>query len=286
MSMSPSGAEEGKIMLKINVLGPLEARVNGQSIVPDASKPRQMLALLAIRAGRLVPVTELIEELWGERIPRSAVATIHTYVLTLRRRIRMAMPPAIQDDVKTILRTRRKGYTLDIPPNNVDVIQYHALATAGAQALAAGDYESASSMLHAALDCWRGAALVDVTTGPRLSVEVAWLEQSQLVATESRIEADLHLGRHHQILGDLAGLTARYPLHEALCEQYMTALTACGQKWRALEAFQTLRSSLVSSLGLEPSAHVHRLHHAILNSELPRMSQPTFRTGALTAEIG
>lgn len=273
-------------MVEINVLGQLDAQVNGRSIVPDASKPRQVLTLLAIRAGRLVPVSDLIEELWEERMPRSAVATIQTYILVLRRRIQKAMPQASGDEVKSILCTRRKGYMLDIPADDVDATRYHALATAGEQALAAEDYELASQKLHAALDCWRGPALVDVNTGPRLSVELAWLEQSRLVAIESRIEADLHLGRHHQLLGELAELTARYPLHEMLCTQYMTALAACGQKWRALEAFRTLRKSLVATLGLEPSIHVHRLHQALLKSDLPSEGKLAFRPGnALRVEI-
>lgn len=269
-------------MLEFNVLGPLEARVNGQSIVPRASKPRQLLTLLAIRAGQVVTVSDLIEELWEEQSPRSAVGTIQTYILTVRRRIRAALPAGGGDEAKNILLTRRMGYTLDIPLDNVDAHRYHSLATAGEHALAARDYEGASRKLHAALACWRGPALVDVTVGPRLGVDLAWLEQSRLAAVESRIEADLHLGRHHQILGELAELTARYPLHETLCVQYMSALTACGQKWRALEAFQTLRKNLVGTLGLEPSVHVHRLHRAILNAEVPTMGRTRISAGERT----
>lgn len=265
--------------MEINLLGPIEARVNGQSIVPDAAKPRQLLTLLAINAGQVVPVSDLIEELWEERVPRTAVGTVQTYVLTLRRRIQTTLPRDTGDEAKGILGTRRKGYTLDIPPDNVDTHRYRALATRGERALAAKDYESASRMLHAALACWRGPALADVPAGPRLSIELTWLEQSRLVATESRIEADLHLGRHHQVLGELAELTARYPLHEMLCAQYMTALTACGQRWRALEAFRTLRKNLVTRLGLEPSVQVHRLHRAILNAEVPATSDLTALPG-------
>jgi SARP family transcriptional regulator, regulator of embCAB operon len=267
---------EGETVLDINVLGPLDARVNGQSIVPDAAKPRQVLALLAMRAGQVVPMSDLIEELWEEHKPRAAVGTIQTYILALRRRIQTALPEDAGDEAKSILSTRRRGYMLDIPPTNVDAHRYHSLATAGEKALADRDYESASRMLHTALECWRGPALVDVNTGPCLGIELTWLEQSRLVAMESRVEADLHLGRHHQILGELAELTARYPLHEMLCAQYMTALTACGQRWRALEAFRTLRKNLVATLGLEPSVHVHRLHRAILNAEVLPASNLTF----------
>jgi DNA-binding SARP family transcriptional activator len=125
---------------------------------------------------------------------------------------------------------------------------------------------------------------VDVRVGALLRVEVARLEQSRLGVLESRIEADLRLGRHHQLLGELAELTARYPMHETLCAQYMTVLSASGCKWRALEIFRTLRQKLVEELGVEPSAQVQNLQRAILNSDVAPW-EPGLRTPAAAGAV-
>jgi DNA-binding SARP family transcriptional activator len=106
-----------------------------------------------------------------------------------------------------------------------------------------------------------------VRRGPRLSIEVVRLEQSRLSVLEARIDADLGLGRHHEILSELAELTARYPMHERLCGQYMTALYLSGRKSCALNIFQSLRKALVGELGIEPSRQVQHLQRAILRSD-------------------
>jgi SARP family transcriptional regulator, regulator of embCAB operon len=247
--------------LDVRLLGPQVARLNGRSFLPTAAKPRQVLALLAIRAGRLVTITELTEELWGTDAPRSAIATIQSYILKLRRHLAEAMPAA-----RDILVTRAGGYVLDIASGLVDVNRYQDMATTGERALGEGDYETSSRLLGAALETWRGPALMDLPTGFLLGIEVTRLEQSRLSVLESRIKANLCLGRHHQLLEELAELTARYPMHEALCAQYMTALSACGLKWRALETFCSLRKTLVRELGIEPSLQLQRLQREILRS--------------------
>jgi DNA-binding SARP family transcriptional activator len=260
----PDGQPE--IAAQIRVLGPLAAELNGHSFAPTAAKPRLVLALLAIHAGELVTTNAMVEELWGREAPRSAVPTIQTYILKLRRGLKKA---GWSGDPRDVLARRPGGYTLDIPADLVDVNRYQELVTSGEHALADEDHEEASSSLGAALDLWRGPALVDLPTGFQLGVEVTRLEQSRLSALESRIEADLRLGRHHQLLGELAELTARYPMHETLCAQYMTALSVSGLKWRALEVFCELRKTLVRELGVEPSLHVQRLQRAILESDTP-----------------
>jgi DNA-binding SARP family transcriptional activator len=252
--------------MEVKVLGPMEAWESGVSVTPSASKPRQVFALLASCAGELVTVTELIEELWGINAPRSAVQSVQTYILRLRQAIEEALA-SDRRAAKDVLITRPCGYTLNIMAKDVDVHRYHERAASGERAMEAGDYEAASRLLGSALSLWRGPALVDVRIGPRLSIEVARLEQSRLGVLESRIDADFGLGRHRQLLGELAELTARYPLHEKLSAQYMTALYVSGCKWRALEIFRTLRQKLVDELGVEPSAQLQRLQRAILNSD-------------------
>lgn len=256
----------GGISMDIRLLGPLAGSLNGRSFLPTATKPRQLLALLAMRARELVTISAMSEELWGRKEPRSSIQTIQTYILKLRRHIAEVLPSA--GDPHDILATRPGGYTLDIPPELVDVNRYQDMAAAGERALADGDHETASCLLGAALDTWHGPVLMDVPTGFLLGIEVTRLEQSRLSVLESRIEADLRLGRHHQLLEELAELTARYPMHETLCTQYMTALAACGMKYRALELYGVLRMTLVRELGIEPSFQVQRLQRVILNSDI------------------
>ena len=258
---------ERAIAIDIRLLGPLAARLNGRSFLPTAAKPRQVLALLAIHAGTLVTTGAIVEELWGREAPRTAIQTLQSYIMKLRRGL--AENASSVDDPHDILARRPGGYTLNIPAKLVDVNRYQDMAAAGERALAGGDDDKTSSrLLGTALDVWRGPALVDLPTGFLLGVEVTRLEQSRLSVLESRIEADLRLGRHHLLLEELAELTARYPMHEKLCTQYMTALSACGMKWRALEMFGVLRMTLVRELGIEPSFQVQRLQRVILNSDI------------------
>lgn len=253
--------------MDIKVLGPLEAHENGTSITPSAGKPRQILALLALQPRQVVTVPTLMEELWGFTPPRSALTTLQTYVLHLRRRIEAAMGGARAGAAKDVLVTRYGGYLLNIRPEDVDVHAYESHAAAGNRALELGDYPSASRLLRLATDVWRGQALVDVQPGLRLGIEVARLEESKLGVMELRIEADLRLGRHHALLSELAVLTASHPMHENLCAQYMLALYRSGRQWRAMEVFKHLRDTLVNELGVEPSSRLQHLQRAILNSD-------------------
>lgn len=261
----PLPRREGEIAMDIRLLGPMEATLDGRSFSPTAGKPRQVLALLAIHAGELVTTSAMVEEVWGRKVPRTAVQTIQTYILKLRKGL--TDNAGLPGDPRDVIATRPGGYALNVPADMVDVNRYQALAADGEDAFADEDYETASRQLGTALDNWRGPALVDLPTGFLLGVEVTRLEQSKLSVLESRIAADLHLGRHHQLLGELAELTARYPMHEKICAQYMTALSVCGLKWRALEVFRTLRKTLVRELGVEPSLQVQRLQRGILDSD-------------------
>jgi DNA-binding SARP family transcriptional activator len=253
--------------MEIKVLGPLEATVDGTSIAPTAGKARQILALLALEAGQVVTVPTLIEELWGMQPPRSALTTLQTYILRLRRLIAAALQTDEGSAAKDLLVTRCGGYLLKVPSSDVDVHTYERLATAGARAAEIGDYEPASSLLRSALDVWRGPVLVDVQAGLRLGIEVIRLQESRLGALELCIDADLRLGRHYTLLSELASLNASYPMHENLCAQFMVALYRSGRQWRALDAYKRLRDTLVGELGVEPSARLQQLQRAILRSD-------------------
>lgn len=260
--------------VEIKVLGPLEVTVAGVSIVPTARKPSQLLAMLALNAGHLVTVAALTEEIWDFQPPRSGVPTLHTYILKLRRKLQYALVGDGDISSKDILITRRSGYLLDVEPEDVDAVKYDQLSVAGRRAVNDGDQESASRILGEALLLWRGPALADVQTGPQLAIEAMRLEENRLGDLYLRIEADLRLGRHHQLLAELATLCARHPLLENFCAQHMVALYLAGRQSQALEAYRRLRAGMIEQLGVEPSPRVRHLQHAILSGQAT--NDPTF----------
>ncbi len=255
--------------VEIKVLGPLEVTVAGVSVVPSANKPSQLLAMLALNAGHVVTVSALTEEIWGYRPPRTGIPTLHTYILKLRRKLQSALA-STADPVtpKEVLITRRSGYLLDVEPEDVDAVRYDRLSAAGRQAVNANDHRLASQLLGQALGLWRGPALSDIPTGPMLAIDAMRLEENRLGDLHLRIEADLRLGRHHQLLGELATLCARHPLMENFCGQHMIALYRSGRPSQAMDAFRRLRAHMVDQLGVEPSVRLRQLHHAILSGKV------------------
>ena len=251
--------------MSIELLGPLQVRINQTPIMPRAAKPRQVLAVLALNAGRVVTVPTLIEELWGDQPPPSAQTTLQTYILELRKRLGHALGPG--QDPKWVLRTGHNGYLLDPQGGLLDVEEFGRLAQAGRTAAEKGDYRGATDKLGRALALWRGAALVDVRKGRVLELEAMALEESRLSVLSRRIDADLALGRHADMLGELTALAARYPLDECFSAQLITALYRTGHTARALQVFQRLRSALVEELGIEPSPQLQRLQRAILSRD-------------------
>lgn len=259
---------------EFNVLGPLRATVAGASIVPTAPKQRQVLALLALNVGKTVTVSTIIEELWGDNPPRSPLSSLQTYVLNLRRNLNRALDGAHRSS-KEVLVTCHGGYTLDIQVEDLDVGRYERLVSAGQVAACSGDHATAARVLAEALRQWRGSALVDVPTGRLLQIEVTRLEESRLSALDLRIDADLRLGRHRQLLDELATLCARHPWFENFHAQYMLALCRAGRPWRALEIYRRLYATVGQYLGVVPSRRLSELHQAILSGD-PIVEDPTF----------
>ncbi|MGW1379673.1 AfsR/SARP family transcriptional regulator [Streptomyces sp. NPDC002446] len=250
--------------MEIQVLGPLSAELDGGSIVPTAGKPRQILSLLALYPGRVLPVPLLMEEIWGTELPQSALTTLQTYILQLRKRLGTAMGPSAVGSAKDVLATRHGGYVFQIPQESVDAHEYERVAATGQRALDSGDDEQAASSFRQALALWRGPALVDVRVGPILEIEVMRLEESRLGTLERRIDADLRLGRHAELIAELTDLIARHPQHEGFHAQAMVALYRSGRQATALDIYRRLRVRLIEELGVEPSPQLQRVHQAML----------------------
>ncbi len=254
--------------MDIEVLGALSVRVKGRSIAPSAPKPRQVLALLALNADQLVPVAMLVEELWGHRPPRSSRTTLQTYVLQVRDLIGEALATGDDADrsAKSVLVTLPGGYRLQTEGGTVDFREFERRAGAGYRAMDAEDYSQAARRLRDALSLWSAPALADVQAGSQIAMEIERLEEARLCALDQRIEADLRLGRHRELLSELTVLVSRYPTHESLHGQFMLALHRSGRRGEALGAYQRLRNTLVAELGLEPSGALSRLQRSILMS--------------------
>ncbi|MGW0393800.1 AfsR/SARP family transcriptional regulator [Streptomyces sp. NPDC003042] len=251
--------------MDIDVLGPLTVRENGISITPTAPKPRQVLALLALHADQVVPVSALIEELWGALPPRSARTTLQTYVLQLRTLIATALEGSdAERTAKDVLVTLPGGYRLSSGGGTSDVREFDRLSGMGYRAMDAGDYPGAARLLRQALGLWSGSAFADVQGGVQLDMEIRRLEETRLCALDQRIDADMKLGRHRELLAELTVLASRYPTHENLHGQFMLALHRSGRRGEALAVFQRLRATLVRDLGLEPSGALRRLQRSIL----------------------
>jgi DNA-binding SARP family transcriptional activator len=269
--------------MDIDVLGTLAVRENGVSVTPTAPKPRQVLALLALHADKVVSVASLVEELWGKNPPRSARTTLQTYVLQLRDLISTALehePEGAEPrTAKDVLVTLPGGYLLNTSGGTNDFREFERLTGTGYRAMDAGDFPGAARQLSEALELWSGSALADVQTGPQLKVETRRLEETRLCALDQRIEADLRLGRHRELLGELTVLVRRYRTHETLHGQFMLALHRSGRRSEALDAYQRLRTTLVRELGLEPSAALHKLQRSVLMAEPESLPDPA-RGGA------
>ncbi|MFE4539510.1 BTAD domain-containing putative transcriptional regulator [Streptomyces scopuliridis] len=287
--------------MDIDVLGALAVRENGISITPTAPKPRQVLALLALHADRVVPVAALIEELWAGEPPRSARTTLQTYVLQLRALIATALerdaetsaaPTARESSgegerrtAKDVLITLPGGYLLNSGDGTSDVREFDRLAGMGYRAMDAGDFPDAARRLRAALALWTGPAFAGVQGGAQLDMEARRLEESRLCALDQRIEADLRLGRHRELLAELTVLVGQYPSHENLHGQFMLALHRSGRRGEALDVYQRLRATLVKELGLEPSDALRRLQHSILVAA-PEVAAAPEAPGEHLAHIG
>ncbi|WP_346015992.1 AfsR/SARP family transcriptional regulator [Couchioplanes caeruleus] len=250
--------------MQFGVLGPLMIDGVEVSQIMTAPKPRSVLAMLMLEPNRAVSTTALIQELWQENPPRSALTTLQTYVLQLRKMFRgMYLHDAGQAG-RNILVTRLPGYMLRVDESVHDLSIYENLVTQGQAYMSEQRYEQASDAFTRALRLWRGEPLTDVRPGPLLELHVRRLEESRLIITELRIEAELRLGHFHEVLSELTQLVGRHPMHEGFRAQYMVALFRAGRLRAALDSFQGFRTLLVDDLGLEPSARLQELHHAIL----------------------
>jgi predicted ATPase/DNA-binding SARP family transcriptional activator len=246
-------------MFDVRLLGPVQVIRAGREVALGGPKQRAVLALLLMEKGRVVPAERLAEELWRGRPPPGAAKTLRSYVSRLRG---LLAPEAV-------LIARGGGYLIDVDPGLVDAERFQRLAAAGHDALSGGDAATAGSGFREGLALWHGRALTGVGAVGPLELESARLEDQRLAALEGRVEADIELGRHAEVTGELERLVAEYPLRERLWRLLVLALYRGERQADALAAYRRARDLLASELGLEPGEELRSLEQAVLRQEVP-----------------
>jgi len=250
-------AAEGRTWLEFCILGPLEVWDGARQLQVPGAKQRALLAILLVHANQVVPTDRLIDELWDADSRETSTSALRVRIHELRK--------ALGGD--TALLTRPPGYLIRVESDRLDLHRFEHLLDEGRRSLEAGAPGDASRLLGAALDLWRGPPLVDVAYEQFAQPVIARLEELRLVALELHIEAELALGRHAQLVGELEALVAEHPLRERLHGLRMLALYRSGRQGEALEAYRSVRASLAAGLGLEPSAPLRELERAILRQD-------------------
>jgi DNA-binding SARP family transcriptional activator len=253
------------------ILGPLLVSREGEPVTLGGRRNADLLSLLLIHANEVVSSDRLIEELWPWAPPANPRKAVHVYVSRLRK--------ALGVDV---LETSALGYRLRVEEGELDVWRFEHRAAEGRQALAVGDPARAATLLRHALALWRGSALADVMYEPFARAEAARLEELRLCCIEAKVEADLVLGRHTSLVGELEALIDQYADQECLRGQLMVALYRSGRQAEALQAYRETRRHLVDELGLEPGPDLRSLETEILNHD-PRLTWTPPRTTAPSA---
>jgi YVTN family beta-propeller protein len=264
-----------------SLLGPLKVDDGGRTIVVEAPKPRALLALLVLRRGESVSVERLAEELWAGEPPATATKAVRVYVAQLRK--------ALGPDVVV---TEGGGYAVPLDGHETDVGRFERLIEEGRRRLDEGEAGRAATVLREALTMWRGPALADFRYDDFAQAEVARLEEARLTALETRIEADLALGREDALVPELQALVREHPLREGLRWQLMLALYRTGRQAEALDTYRQGRQHLVEELGIEPNRQLRELERAILAHDpsigVPRrrLRSPARRRPALFLAAG
>ncbi len=253
-----------RALIQFRLLGQVEARRDGERVELGGRKQRTALASLLVRAGRVVSLDQIVDDLWPEHPPARAAATVQVFVSNLRRALEPDRPRGAPG---TVLVTASRGYQLAVEPGSVDAQEFVRLAEQGRAALDGDDPEQAAAVLRRALELWQGPALADVPDAPFARAEAARLDELRLGAIEDRIDADLALGRHSALVAELELQVLRHPMRERLRAQLMLALYRCGRQADALQAYRAARRVLHDELGLEPGSGLRELEQAVLRHD-------------------
>jgi predicted ATPase/DNA-binding SARP family transcriptional activator len=261
-------------------LGPLEVRSDSTLLALGGPRQRAVLARLLVDVGRVVSTDALLDAVWSERPPPTAIKTLQKYIAELRK----VLGPGV-------LRTEGRGYLVDVGADQVDAGRFERLVEEAGQAAAARKLDRAAGMMQKAEGLWRGEVLADFPEAEFAARERVRLGELRLSALESGLELELAMGRYGQVAARAAELVEAEPLRERLWSALMTALAESGRTPEALRCYQRYRHLLGEELGLEPSAELRALEERIVRGERDRPAQmapqPAHNLpGQLTSFIG
>jgi predicted ATPase/DNA-binding SARP family transcriptional activator len=242
--------------VEFRILGPLEIASEGGLVQLRAAKHRALLAVLLLHANQVVSYGRLLDELWGEEPPATAIKTLQVYVAALRKALGSER-----------IVSRARGYLLRAEADEVDAARFELLVGDAQQLREAGAAAEAAERFREALSLWRGAALADVSFESLARGEVERLEELRLTVLAERIECELLRGRHGDVIGELEALVSEHPLHERFRGQLMLALYRNGRQAEALETFHDARRTLVEELGIEPGLELQDLNRRMLKQD-------------------
>jgi DNA-binding SARP family transcriptional activator len=247
--------------MQFKVLGPLEIRDGDRPVTCKGSKQRVLLGVLLLHANEIVSSDRLIGALWGERPPGTAAKALQVHVSQLRK---LLEPERVPGGSSQILITRPPGYELRVEAGQLDLHRFEQAVREARLAAEAGRARQAANTLRGALALWRGPPLADLSFEDFLQTDITRLEELRLAALEDRLDADLVLGRHSEVIGELESLASQHPLRERLRAQLMLALYRSGRQAEALGVYRDTRHVLVEEVGIEPGPDLKDLERAIL----------------------
>jgi predicted ATPase/DNA-binding SARP family transcriptional activator/Tfp pilus assembly protein PilF len=248
--------------VQFRILGPIQAVLDDEPAALGAPKQRGLLALLLVNRRRVVTAEQLIDGLWGEAPPASAVQSLQVYVHGLRRALGAER-----------IETAGRGYRVVVGEDELDLDRFERTLERGRAALEAGRPDDAADDLREALAVWRGPALADLPDEIRRAADAERLEELRLTTLELRNDAELACGRHDAVVAELEALTAEEPYRERFLQQRMLALYRCDRQADALGVYRDAREVLAEELGLDPSPALQELERAILRQD-PSLAAP------------
>src|SRR5947207_11336292 len=251
--------------MEYRILGPLEVAHEGEPVPLGRPKERLVLAVLLLHANEFVSRERLIDELWGPAPPPTAKKAVNVYSSQLRK--------ALARNGHDPVTTADGGYRLGVDDDELDVSRLRQLLAAARERESAGELEAAAELLREGLGLWRGPTLSGLLLESHGREEIFQLDELRLTALMDRIDCDLALGRHEEVLGELHVLVGEHPLRERLRAQQMLALYRADRQADALDAYQQARHDLIDELGIEPSESLQRLQQAILRHD-PALEAP------------
>jgi predicted ATPase/DNA-binding SARP family transcriptional activator len=255
------GRTKGLATIDFRILGPVQAYDDGVALALGAPKQRAVLAELLLARGAVVPRERLVDAVWGEDAPESSLSSLQVYVHGLRK--------SLGGDR---IETHGSGYRVALDPEELDLGRFERAVERGRSAFEGGEPGVASAHLREALSLWGGPPLADLAEHP-VGRRAAELEDRRLRAVELRNDVELALGRHAELLAELAALVAGHPYRERLREQLVVALYRAGRQKEALDAYRDARRTLADELGVEPGPALRELERAVLRHD-PALAAP------------